>query len=184
MQTSLHEFIPRSGRCMKLCFSSARCCRARCAHSSWYVMIIFDWRSLSSIAFSKPCGLPYFSRMFHRGVAVCTGSGIGAVASTCIQHEDWFLIWIGPDLEKTYGRPLLDLIERTIPPQRRLIWDTRTSLGRPDVFALLSKTYERWDAEGKSLNDPLCPPVSWLVESRLSADELLQRVVIFTKKKK
>ncbi|KAG0151580.1 hypothetical protein CROQUDRAFT_36595 [Cronartium quercuum f. sp. fusiforme G11] len=95
----------------------------------------------------KPAGLPYFSRMFHRGVAICTGSGIGAIASTCIQHDDWFLIWIGPELEKTYGRPILDLIERTIPPERRLIWDTRGPMGRPDVFSLLARTYSNWCAE-------------------------------------
>lgn len=95
----------------------------------------------------KPAGLPYFSRMFHRGVAVCTGSGIGAVASTCIQHSDWFLIWIGPDLRKTYGAELMDLIENKIPAERRLIWDTRSKLGRPDVFPLLAKTYKEWSAE-------------------------------------
>lgn len=89
--------------------------------------------------------------MFHRGVAVCSGAGIGAVASTCIQHTDWFLIWIGPELEKTYGREILDLLERTIPPERRLLWDTRGPLGRPDIFSLISRTYRDWDAEGMSL---------------------------------
>jgi len=96
----------------------------------------------------KPAGLPYFSRMFNRGVAICTGSGIGAVASTCIQHSDWFLIWIGPDLQNTYGSELMNLIEDKIPKDRRLIWDTRGPLGRPDVFSLLSQAYKigmlRW----------------------------------------
>ncbi|KAH9820979.1 hypothetical protein DFH28DRAFT_576495 [Melampsora americana] len=95
----------------------------------------------------KPAGLPYFSRMFNRGVAICTGSGIGAVASTCIQHSDWFLIWIGPDLQNTYGSELMNLIEDKIPKDRRLVWDTRGPLGRPDVFSLLSKTYKEWNAE-------------------------------------
>ncbi|EGG01675.1 uncharacterized protein MELLADRAFT_110787 [Melampsora larici-populina 98AG31] len=95
----------------------------------------------------KPAGLPYFSRMFKRGVAICTGSGIGAVASTCIQHSDWFLIWIGPDLQNTYGSELMNLIEDKIPKDRRLIWDTRGPLGRPDVFLLLSNTYKDWNAE-------------------------------------
>ncbi|EGG01674.1 uncharacterized protein MELLADRAFT_110786 [Melampsora larici-populina 98AG31] len=95
----------------------------------------------------KPAGLPYFSRMFNRGVAICTGSGIGAVASTCIQHSDWFLIWIGPDLQNTYGSEIMNLIEDKIPTDRRLIWDTRGPLGRPDVFSLLSKTYKDWNAE-------------------------------------
>ncbi|CAH7683372.1 hypothetical protein BY996DRAFT_4595987 [Phakopsora pachyrhizi] len=95
----------------------------------------------------KPCGLPYFSRMFHKGVAICTGSGIGAVGSTCIQHDDWFLVWIGPDLEKTYGKEIMDLITSKITPERRLIWDTRSSLGRPNVVKLLRHIYKTWNAE-------------------------------------
>ncbi|MBW0461049.1 hypothetical protein O181_000764 [Austropuccinia psidii MF-1] len=95
----------------------------------------------------KPCGLPYFSRLFKRGVAICTGSGIGAVGSTCIQHEDWFLIWIGPDIEKTYGPEIMNLITEWIPPERRLIWDTRGKLGRPDVVRLLRDTVQSWNAE-------------------------------------
>ncbi|EFP82900.2 hypothetical protein PGT21_019700 [Puccinia graminis f. sp. tritici] len=95
----------------------------------------------------KPCGLPYFSRLFKRGLAMCTGSGIGAVASTCIQHDNWFLIWIGPNLEKTYGKEIMQLICDRIPESRRLIWDTRGPLGRPDVVRLLQNTYLYWEAE-------------------------------------
>ncbi|KAI7951445.1 hypothetical protein MJO28_007129 [Puccinia striiformis f. sp. tritici] len=95
----------------------------------------------------KPCGLPYFSRLFHRGVAICTGSGIGAVGSTCIQHDDWFLVWIGADLEKTYGREFMDFITSKIEPERLLIWDTRGPLGRPDVNVELAKVYQQWNAE-------------------------------------
>ncbi|KAI8448657.1 hypothetical protein BY996DRAFT_8388018 [Phakopsora pachyrhizi] len=95
----------------------------------------------------KPCGLPYFSRMFNKGVAICTGSGIGAVGSTCIQHDDWYLIWIGPDLEKTYGKEIMGLICDKISPDRRLIWDTRSPLGRPNVFQLLQHVYKTWNAE-------------------------------------
>ncbi|KAA1068634.1 hypothetical protein PGT21_018454 [Puccinia graminis f. sp. tritici] len=95
----------------------------------------------------KPCGLPYFSRLFKRGVAICTGSGIGAVASTCIQHDTWFLIWIGPNLESTYGKEIMQLIHEKIPENRRLIWDTRGPLGRPDVVRLLKETHQYWEAE-------------------------------------
>ncbi|KAH9818806.1 hypothetical protein DFH28DRAFT_92024 [Melampsora americana] len=95
----------------------------------------------------KPCGLPYFSRMFRRGVAICTGSGIGAVASTCIQHSDWFLIWIGPNLEKTYGEELLNLLTTKISNERRIIWDTRGPRGRPDVVSVLENIFKSWDAE-------------------------------------
>ncbi|KAA1069291.1 hypothetical protein PGT21_019819 [Puccinia graminis f. sp. tritici] len=78
---------------------------------------------------------------------MCTGSGIGAVASTCIQNENWFLIWIGPNLENTYGEEIMQLICGKIPESRRLIWDTRGPLGRPDVVRLLHDTYKYWDAE-------------------------------------
>ncbi|KAA1106730.1 hypothetical protein PGTUg99_015280 [Puccinia graminis f. sp. tritici] len=95
----------------------------------------------------KPCGLPYFSRLFNRGVAICTGSGIGAVGSTCIQHGDWFLIWIGADLEKTYGSEFINFIKSKIEPERLLIWDTKGPLGRPDVNVELEKVYKQWNAQ-------------------------------------
>lgn len=95
----------------------------------------------------KPCGLPYFSRLFTKGVAICTGSGIGAVGSTCIQHNDWFLIWIGADLEKTYGKDLMSLITRRVEPHRLLVWDTKGPLGRPDVNVELEKVFKMWNAQ-------------------------------------
>ncbi|KAH9454101.1 hypothetical protein Pst134EA_013195 [Puccinia striiformis f. sp. tritici] len=95
----------------------------------------------------KPCGLPYFSRLFNRGVAICTGSGIGAVGSTCIQHDDWFLIWIGADLEKTYGADFIHFIRSKIQPERLLIWDTKGPLGRPDVNVELERVYKSWNAQ-------------------------------------
>lgn len=87
--------------------------------------------------------------MFTKGVAICTGSGIGAVGSTCIQHDDWYLIWIGADLEKTYGKDLMNLITRKIEPHRLLIWDTKGSLGRPDVNVELARVFKLWNAQGK-----------------------------------
>ncbi|KAI9607809.1 hypothetical protein H4Q26_005254 [Puccinia striiformis f. sp. tritici PST-130] len=84
---------------------------------------------------------------FHPGLAICTGSGIGAVASTCMQHDSWFLIWIGPDLEKTYGKEIVQLIHDRIPASRRVIWDTRGPLGRPDVVKLIHSIHNHWQAE-------------------------------------
>ncbi|WAR56364.1 hypothetical protein PtB15_7B212 [Puccinia triticina] len=95
----------------------------------------------------KPCGLPYFSRLFDRGVAICTGSGIGAVGSTCIQHDNWFLVWIGADLERTYGIEFMNFIKSKIQPERLLIWDTRGPLGRPDVNVELARVYKQWGAQ-------------------------------------
>ncbi|MBW0470936.1 hypothetical protein O181_010651 [Austropuccinia psidii MF-1] len=95
----------------------------------------------------KPCGLPYFSRFFTKGVAICTGSGIGAVGSTCIQHDDWYLVWIGSDLEKTYGKDFVNFISEKIEPHRLLIWDTKGPLGRPDVNVELARIYQEWNAQ-------------------------------------
>lgn len=87
--------------------------------------------------------------MFRRGVAVCTGSGIGAVGSTCIQNEDWFLVWIGANLEESYGEELMELIKTKIETQRRILWDTRSALGRPNVMDLLESVYHSWGAESE-----------------------------------
>ncbi|CAH7690014.1 hypothetical protein BY996DRAFT_4612396 [Phakopsora pachyrhizi] len=95
----------------------------------------------------KPCGLPYFSRLFTKGVAICTGSGIGAVGSTCIQHKDWYLIWIGSELEKTYGHNFVNFLKSRIEPERLLIWDTKGPLGRPDVNFELERVYNTWNAQ-------------------------------------
>jgi len=40
--------------------------------------------SLTSIA-----GVGHASAMFKRGIRICTGTGIGAALSTCIQSPDW-----------------------------------------------------------------------------------------------
>lgn len=58
------------------------------------------------------------------------------------------MVWIGPDLEKTYGKELVQLIYDKIPPSRRLIWDTRGPAGRPDVVKLLQDLHNYWEAEG------------------------------------
>jgi hypothetical protein len=100
--------------------------------------------SLSAAQFA---GLPYLSSLYRRGIAICTGSGIGAVLSTCLQSPDWFLIWIAADMRATFGDTLFEMIERRIPPQRRIIWDTKLRGGRPDTMRLLEDTYRSWSAE-------------------------------------
>lgn len=37
-----------------------------------------------------PAGVGHASAMFKRGIRVCTGTGIGAALSTCIQSKDWY----------------------------------------------------------------------------------------------
>lgn len=92
-------------------------------------------------------GLPYLSTLYRRGVCICTGSGVGAVLSTCLQSPDWFFIWIGSDLLNTFGPTLFEMIERRIPPERRIVWDTKLRGGRPDTMKLLENVYHTFGAE-------------------------------------
>lgn len=85
--------------------------------------------------------------MFKRGIRVCTGTGIGAALSTCIQSENWFLIWIGSDQEKTFGPTIAGLIYNNIPPERMILWDTKKRGGRPDTMQLLKDTWASFQAE-------------------------------------
>lgn len=85
--------------------------------------------------------------MFRRGIRVCTGTGIGAALSTCIQSPNWFLIWIGSDQKRTFGPTIAGLIDAQIPPERRILWDSRERGGRPDSVALLTETWRAWGAE-------------------------------------
>lgn len=38
----------------------------------------------------KFAGVGHASAMFKRGIRVCTGTGIGAALSTCIQSPNWY----------------------------------------------------------------------------------------------
>ena len=66
----------------------------------------------------KFAGVSNTSTLYKRGVRICTGTGIGAALSTCIQSPHWFLIWIGSDQEKTFGPTISGLIYRHIEPER------------------------------------------------------------------
>ena len=97
-------------------------------------------------------GLPYLAHLYRRGIAICTGSGIGAVLSTCLQLDNWFLIWIGSDMEKTFGPVLFDMIKRKIPKERYILFDTRKRGRRPDTMKMLRDVYDAFDAEGTTAN--------------------------------
>lgn len=108
------------------------------------------------------------SAMFRRGIRICTGTGIGAALSTCIQSPDWsvpilsvidmqtltswhrFLIWVGSDQEKTFGPTITGLIKKHIEPERMILWDSKKRGGRPDTVQLLKDVWKKWNAEGKS----------------------------------
>ncbi|KAF1970661.1 hypothetical protein BU23DRAFT_473456 [Bimuria novae-zelandiae CBS 107.79] len=95
----------------------------------------------------KFAGVGHASAMFRRGIRVCTGTGIGAALSTCIQSPNWFLIWIGSDQERTFGPTITGLIHNNIEPGRMILWDSKKRGGRPNIMELLKETWEVWQAE-------------------------------------
>jgi hypothetical protein len=96
-------------------------------------------------------GLPYLAHFFRRGIAICTGSGIGAVLSTTVQLDNWFLIWIGSDMEKTFGPVLFEMIARKMPKERYILFDTKKEGRRPDTMKMLKDIYVAFKAEGEDL---------------------------------
>jgi hypothetical protein len=117
----------------------------------------------------RTAGVGHASAMFSRGIRICTGTGIGAALSTCIQSPNWsvhiphpvidrrsltsghrFLIWVGSDQEKTFGPTITGLIKKHIEPERMILWDSKKRGGRPDTVQLLKDVWKSWNAEGKS----------------------------------
>ncbi|TCD60624.1 hypothetical protein EIP91_009770 [Steccherinum ochraceum] len=95
----------------------------------------------------KFAGVSNTSTLYKRGIRVCTGTGLGAALSTCLQSPDWYLIWIGSDQEKTFGPTISGLIHKHIGPERMTLWDSKARGGRPDVMKLVKETYTSWGAE-------------------------------------
>ena len=111
---------------------------------------------LCIFTYSQFAGLPYLCHLYRRGIAICTGSGIGAVLSTCVQLDNWFLIWIGSDMEKTFGPILFDMIKRKLPKERYILFDTKKEGCRPDTMAMLKDVYVAFKAEGEFSGFPPC----------------------------
>jgi len=95
----------------------------------------------------KFAGLPYLAHLYRRGICICTGSGIGAVLSTCVQLDNWYLIWIGANMEETFGPVLFDMIARKIPRDRYIVFDTKKEGRRPDTVKMLKDIYDSFKAE-------------------------------------
>ncbi|KAG8741962.1 hypothetical protein FRC10_002228 [Ceratobasidium sp. 414] len=93
----------------------------------------------------KFAGVGNTSTLYRRGIRICTGTGIGAALSTCLQSDQWFLIWIGSDVLKTFGPTIAELIERGV-GDRAILWDTK-KLGRPKTMELLAENFYKWNAE-------------------------------------
>ncbi|KAF5357357.1 hypothetical protein D9758_005881 [Tetrapyrgos nigripes] len=86
----------------------------------------------------KFAGVSNTSTLYHRGIRICTGTGIGAALSTCLQSPNWFLIWIGSDQEKTFGPTISGLIHRHVGPERLILWDivfiTSNYIGNTEIM--------------------------------------------------
>jgi len=95
----------------------------------------------------KFAGVSNTSALYKRGIRICTGTGIGAALSTCLQSPYWYLIWIGSDQEKTFGPTISGLIHKHIGPERLLLWDSKARGGRPDSIKILKEAYTYWNAE-------------------------------------
>ncbi|TFK44880.1 hypothetical protein BDQ12DRAFT_40544 [Crucibulum laeve] len=95
----------------------------------------------------KFAGVSNTSTLYKRGIRICTGTGLGAALSTCLQSPDWYLIWIGSDQEKTFGPTISSLIHRHLGPERVTLWDSRKRGGRPDTMKLIKEAYLSWGAE-------------------------------------
>ncbi|KDN37562.1 hypothetical protein RSAG8_10079, partial [Rhizoctonia solani AG-8 WAC10335] len=93
----------------------------------------------------KFAGVGNTSTLYRRGIRICTGTGIGASLSTCLQSDQWLLIWIGSDVLKTFGPTITEMIERGV-GDRAILWDTK-KLGRPKTMELLAEQYYKWNAE-------------------------------------
>ncbi|KAJ7502937.1 hypothetical protein B0H11DRAFT_2223042 [Mycena galericulata] len=95
----------------------------------------------------KFAGVSNTSKIYKRGIRVCTGTGLGAALSTCLQSPDWYLIWMGSDQAKTFGPTISALIHDNLPPEQYTLWDSKERGGRPDVMKLIKETYVSWGAE-------------------------------------
>ncbi|KAH6974959.1 hypothetical protein BKA56DRAFT_675025 [Ilyonectria sp. MPI-CAGE-AT-0026] len=111
----------------------------------------------------KFAGVGHASAMYNRGIRICTGTGIGAALSTCIQSPNWFFIWIGSDQEKTFGPTITGLIHKHIEPERMILWDSKKRGGRPDTVQLLRDVYTSFGAE-----------VIFITSNKQGNDEMMQ----------
>ncbi|TFK72520.1 hypothetical protein BDN72DRAFT_836089, partial [Pluteus cervinus] len=77
----------------------------------------------------KFAGVSNTSTLYKRGIRVCTGTGIGAALSTCLQS------------------PYCGLIHKHMGPERLCLWDSKERGGRPDTMKLVKEAYDVWNAE-------------------------------------
>ncbi|KAJ6592415.1 hypothetical protein B0H19DRAFT_1278904 [Mycena capillaripes] len=95
----------------------------------------------------KFAGVSNTTKIYKRGIRVCTGTGLGAALSSCLQSPDWYLIWIGSDQAKTFGPTIAALIHDNLLPTQYTLWDSKERGCRPDIMKLIKETYVSWGAE-------------------------------------
>lgn len=88
-----------------------------------------------------------------------------------MQLDNWFLIWIGSDMEKAFGPVLFDMIARTMPKERYILFDTKKEGRRPDTMKMLKDVYVAFKAEGEFPN-PLMQTISLTQHSLQSSSSL------------
>ncbi|KAK0480920.1 hypothetical protein IW261DRAFT_1398516 [Armillaria novae-zelandiae] len=87
------------------------------------------------------------SSLYRRGLRVCTGTGLGACLSTCIQNPNWYLLWMGSDQEKTFGPEISGLIKKHLYPDRVTLWDSKARGTRANTVKIIKDIYHAWGAE-------------------------------------
>ncbi|KAF9246561.1 hypothetical protein BU15DRAFT_39714 [Melanogaster broomeanus] len=95
----------------------------------------------------KFAGVSNTSTLYKRGIRICTGTGLGAALSTCIQSPNCHCCFPGSDQEKTFGPTISNLIHKNVGPERLLLWDSKERGGRPDTMKILKEVYDYWQAE-------------------------------------
>ncbi|KAM3508798.1 hypothetical protein MY11210_006584 [Beauveria gryllotalpidicola] len=112
------------------------------------------------------CGVMRIATLFNRIVVIGTGSGIGPllghIQSPSCKTQ---LLWSTKSPEKTFGKPVLDTIYRTIPDA--VIHDTATK-GRPDLLKMGYNLAVASDAEAVIIiaNEKITKKVVYGLETR------------------
>ncbi|THU93214.1 hypothetical protein K435DRAFT_820333 [Dendrothele bispora CBS 962.96] len=104
--------------------------------------------------------------LFRRIVLVATGSGIGPCTPHILEKRVPIrLLWISPDVRKTFGDKLVDSILEASPDA--VIYDTRR-YGKPDIVRLTMRLVQEFDAEAVFIisNQKLTQKVVYGMESR------------------
>lgn len=117
------------------------------AQGDWTKRLITDPPEFVWTRGLKFAGLPYLAEMYQRGIIVATGAGIGVTLSVYLQTQGHFhLIWIGSDIERTYGAEVMTLLRQAVKGDRMTLVDTK-KVGRPDTVQLIDDAYRKIDAQ-------------------------------------